>query len=98
MPVPQVLAKAVPSGLKMPQNDKKSLASGPKTKTPQDEALAFFSEGSHSGEDVQVWELWLEDDGGPGEKKSVSRRRRVVRRARTRAGLYRLELERWAKG
>jgi len=86
MPIPQLLAKAVPSGLKMPKNDKKSMASGPKTKTPQDEALAFFSEGSHSGEDVQVWELWLEDDGGPGEKKSVSLRRRVHRKSRLGTG------------
>ncbi len=41
--------------------------------TPQDEALAFFSLKSHDGgEPVQVWELVLEDDGGPGESKSVS--------------------------
>ena len=40
-------------------------------KTPQDEALAFFS-GSHDGtQPTQVWELHLEDDGGPGESKSV---------------------------
>lgn len=45
---------------------------GPKTpKTPQDEAIAFFS-GEGDGEPVQVWELWLEDDGGPSEAKSVS--------------------------
>jgi hypothetical protein len=39
-------------------------------KTPQDEAIAFFSSGS-DGAPVQVWELWLEDDGGPDESKSV---------------------------
>ncbi|OCF54044.1 hypothetical protein L486_08484, partial [Kwoniella mangroviensis CBS 10435] len=37
-------------------------------KTPQDEAIAFFSGGS-DGRPVQVWELALEDDGGPGEGK-----------------------------
>lgn len=47
-------------------------ASGLKTpKTPQDEAIAFFSSGA-DGQPVQVWELWLEDDGGPGDNKSVS--------------------------
>lgn len=72
------LAKAVPTGLKIPKpangekKTKESLSSGLKTKTPQDEALSFFSENTHSGEPVQVWELWLEDDGGPGESKSVS--------------------------
>lgn len=43
-------------------------------KTPQDEAIAFFSSETPAsgGEPVQVWELWLEDDGGPGQNKSVS--------------------------
>lgn len=47
---------------------------GAKTpKTPQQEAISFFS-GSGEGQDpVQVWELELEHDGGPSEKKSVSR-------------------------
>jgi len=49
-------------------------SSGLKTpKTPQDEALAFFSQTSHAGaEPVQVWELELEDDGGPALNKSAS--------------------------
>lgn len=48
-------------------------AQGGKTplKTPQDEAYAFFS-GEGDGQKVQVWELWLEEDGGPGEGKDVS--------------------------
>ncbi|OCF71062.1 glycogen debranching enzyme [Kwoniella mangroviensis CBS 8886] len=41
-------------------------------KTPQDEAIAFFSGGS-DGRPVQVWELALEDDGGPGEGKDYIR-------------------------
>ncbi|WWD07354.1 glycogen debranching enzyme [Kwoniella europaea PYCC6329] len=45
----------------------------PKTpKTPQDEAIAFFS-GESDGRPVQVWELALEDDGGPGEGKDYIR-------------------------
>lgn len=51
---------------------------GPKTprtpKTPQDEAIAFFS-GGNDGVPVQVWELELEDDGGPGPGKDVSSER-----------------------
>lgn len=74
MAITSSLSKAIPTGLKLPKSNgtKKDLASGLKTKTPQDEALAFFSEG-HSGDPVQVWELWLEDDGGPAESKSVSK-------------------------
>jgi glycogen debranching enzyme len=76
MTMSESLSKAVPTGLKIPKQAKglkvEPATSGPKTpKTPQDEALAFFSEEKHSGEKVQVWELWLEDDGGPGENKSV---------------------------
>jgi len=79
MTISESLSKAVPTGLKIPKTANGSKAElttpGPKTpKTPQDEALAFFSEEKHSGEKVQVWELWLEDDGGPGENKSVSAR------------------------
>ena len=53
-----------------------------KPKTPQDEAVAFFSgSGTADGEtSVQVWELWLEDDGGPGGDKSVSSSRSFCRR------------------
>lgn len=75
MAIASSISKAIPTGLKIPKSNgasKKDLSSGLKTKTPQDEALAFFAE-SHSGEPVQVWELWLEDDGGPAESKSVSK-------------------------
>ncbi|TXT04967.1 hypothetical protein VHUM_03787 [Vanrija humicola] len=41
-------------------------------KTPQDEAIAFFS-GESDGEAVLVWELWLDGDGGPPEGKSYVR-------------------------
>lgn len=76
MTISSTLAKAVPTGLKIPKSAQNGLkgvqdSNGPKTKTPQDEALSFFG-GEHSGEPVQVWELWLENDGGPGESKSVS--------------------------
>jgi hypothetical protein len=41
-------------------------------RTPADEAIAFFgSETGNQGE-VQVWELILEDDGGPNQARSVS--------------------------
>jgi glycogen debranching enzyme len=47
---------------------------GPKTpktpKTPQDEAIAYFT-GDGGPEPVQVWELELEEDGGPSAAKSV---------------------------
>ncbi|EIW71077.1 hypothetical protein TREMEDRAFT_37541 [Tremella mesenterica DSM 1558] len=51
---------SIPQGLRTP-------------KTPQDEAVAFFSSTEAGGEPVQVWELGLEDDGGPGENKSYIR-------------------------
>ncbi len=48
-------------------------------KTPADEAIAYFEkkkegEGEEGGkeEEVKVWELMLEDDGGPSYEKSVS--------------------------
>jgi glycogen debranching enzyme len=81
MTIASTLSKLAPKGLKLPTSG--SITSNPTTpgggggaktpKTPQDEALAYFSsEESHTGEPVQVWELWLEDDGGPDERKSVS--------------------------
>lgn len=49
---------------------------GTKTpKTPADEAIEFFSAeavGSEDPKEVQVWELELEDDGGPSWEKRVS--------------------------
>ena len=68
-------SKATPSGLKLPANGHVVPQTGgvETPRTPQDEALAFFSQTSHvAGEPVQVWELQLEDDEGPGESKSVS--------------------------
>jgi hypothetical protein len=64
-----------PTSIEMPKSNGKHATNGStngvKTpKTPQDEAIAFFSSGS-DGQPVQVWELWLEDDGGPDEAKSV---------------------------
>ena len=65
---------AAPTSIEMPKSTGKATngsTNGVKTpKTPQDEAIAFFSSGS-DGQPVQVWELWLEDDGGPDEAKSV---------------------------
>lgn len=66
-----------PSSIEIPPASKTngqsgSVSHGPKTpKTPQDEAIAFFSSNGADGQPVQVWELWLEDDGGPGSNKSV---------------------------
>lgn len=67
--------KPAPSSIKMPEkpvvDTQSSSTNGIKTpKTPQDEAIAFFSSGA-DGQPVQVWELWLEDDGGPASDKSV---------------------------
>lgn len=69
-----------PTSIEMPKSNGKlatnvngngNSSNGIKTpKTPQDEAIAFFSSGA-DGQPVQVWELWLEDDGGPDEAKSV---------------------------
>lgn len=67
-----------PTGLKLPTHgaatDSTARSPAPKTpKTPADEAVNFFSNERKQGEKpVQVWELVLEDDGGPGEGKSVS--------------------------
>jgi hypothetical protein len=77
MTIASTLSKVAPKGLKLPTNGSPAQAPttpGYKTpKTPQDEALAYFSsEETHQGEPVQVWELWLEDDGGPDDRKSVS--------------------------
>ena len=67
MTITDTIAKAI----KIPKSDPSN--GGLKTpKTPQDEAISFFGQDSHQGEPIQVWELWLEDDGGPGENKSVS--------------------------
>lgn len=73
MTIASTLNKVAPKGLRLP-TDSQAPTPGPKTpKTPQDEALAYFSSSeSHTGEPVQVWELWLEDNGGPDERKSVS--------------------------
>jgi hypothetical protein len=66
--------RAAPSGLRLPSTGSPAQASqGQRTpKTPQDEAISFFSK-DYDGEPVQVWELELEDDGGPGQGKSVGR-------------------------
>lgn len=65
-----------PTGIKLPTSTHPTSHSGHghgvKTpKTPQDEAIAFFS-GEADGAPVDVYELWLEDDGGPGHGKDVS--------------------------
>jgi len=81
MTVASTLSKVAPKGLKLPTANSQSTQKPPPTtpglktpKTPQDEALAYFSsQESHTGEPVQVWELWLEDDGGPDEQKSYIR-------------------------
>ena len=65
-----------PTSIKMPEktNGHSAASQGVKTpKTPQDEAISFFS-GNADGQPVQVWELWLEDDGAPDEARSVSTR------------------------
>lgn len=62
-----------PSSINIPKPSNGGQGQSGKTplKTPQDEAYAFFS-GEGNGEKVQVWELWLEEDGGPGQGKDVS--------------------------
>jgi hypothetical protein len=80
MTIPTAINKVVsalsPSSKKidLPENGHPAPARGQKTpKTPQDEAIAFFSsEAGGTKDEVQVWELWLEDDGGPAANKSVS--------------------------
>jgi hypothetical protein len=76
-PAPASAAKtSAPTSIQIPKSNGSNAngnTNGVKTpKTPQDEAIAFFSSGS-DGQPVQVWELWLEDDGGPGDNKSVRR-------------------------
>jgi hypothetical protein len=77
-PAPSKTTAAPPTSITIPSakssNGTNGNGAGPKTpKTPQDEAIAFFSSGA-DGQPVQVHELWLEDDGGPGDNKSVSTR------------------------
>lgn len=67
-----ILDSLKPSNIEIPLPKAVPQAEGKKTpKTPQDEAISFFS-GEGDGEPVQVWELSLEDDGGPSPEKSVS--------------------------
>lgn len=67
-----ILDSLKPSNIAIPLPKAIPQAEGKKTpKTPQDEAISFFS-GEGDGEPVQVWELSLEDDGGPSPEKSVS--------------------------
>lgn len=66
-----------PAGISLPKANGKSFESNQAARTPRtpaDEAIAFFS-GSDTSKDgslLQVWELSLEDDGGPSYEKSVS--------------------------
>jgi glycogen debranching enzyme len=77
----QAVAQALPSkpeSISLPKTNANSLDNGIATRTPRtpaDEAIAFFSgtETSKDGSLLQVWELSLEDDGGPSYEKSVSR-------------------------
>ena len=76
MSIKAAINKLTPGSIDIPRSNGHPTpdAAGKRTpKTPQDEALAFFSTKGHEGEPVQVWELWLDDDGGPGESKSVRR-------------------------
>lgn len=50
----------------------KSVATPRTPRTPADEAIAYFSSEGQKQEEVQVWELALEDDGGPNDARSVS--------------------------
>jgi glycogen debranching enzyme len=60
-----------PTGIDIPSSDGHTAQPSLKTpKTPQDEAIAFFS-GKGDGEAVDVYELWLEHDGSPGQGKDV---------------------------
>ncbi|KAL7419064.1 bifunctional 4-alpha-glucanotransferase/amylo-alpha-1,6-glucosidase [Cryptotrichosporon argae] len=76
MPIADKISAALKPGhisLPAPGIGKAPSAKTPKApKTPQDEAIAFFT-GEHAGEPVQVYELWLEDDGGPAHSKSYIR-------------------------
>jgi hypothetical protein len=50
----------------------KPMATPRTPRTPADEAIAYFSSDAGSKEDVQIWVLPLEDDGGPNHARSVS--------------------------
>ncbi len=50
-----------------------NITPGPKTPaTPANEAIEFFSSEDVGDSEVQVWEVELEDDGGPSWEKRVS--------------------------
>lgn len=68
-------AASKPTGISLPKSNGDVSNTAPRTpRTPADEAIAFFSgsEASADGTLLQVWELSLEDDGGPSYEKSVS--------------------------
>jgi hypothetical protein len=74
MTIPSALHKITsaldPTSKKIQLPEKEAIQSP--SKTPQDEAIAYFSSADGGAkETIQVWELWLEDDGGPAASKSV---------------------------
>jgi glycogen debranching enzyme len=80
MTIPSALHKITsaldPTSKKIQLPEKEAIQSPSKSqrtpKTPQDEAIAYFSSADGGAkETIQVWELWLEDDGGPAASKSV---------------------------
>lgn len=66
---PAAAAKSVPK-VEIPKTDATALGA---PKTPADEAIEFFKSGPSTGEEpLQVYELKLEEDGGPNKDKAVS--------------------------
>ena len=74
---------AKPTSISLPKSNGNSITTANNQKTPRtpatpaDEAIAFFSGAGESSDGkgkplLQVWELSLEDDGGPSYEKSVS--------------------------
>lgn len=67
---PVAAAKSVPK-VEIPKPDATASAAAPKT--PADEAINFFKSTPSAGEEpLQVYELKLEDDGGPNKDRAVS--------------------------
>jgi len=65
---------SLPSSNPFTSGSSKSAATPRTPRTPADEAIAYFSSDVSAGqqEEVQIWELPLEDDGSPNTARSVS--------------------------
>lgn len=63
----------MPESFSADSSNKKSVATPRTPRTPANEAIAYFSSDDNTQDTVQIWELHLEDDGGPNNARSYIR-------------------------